>query len=102
MIPGDKIKTQMESHAMKTCILYFGEPGIGGWAGTTAGGGHEKEKKKKERKERARERKKGVKSNNPRRGGKECRGGIGYHHHGFDDVQRCPVCSASVQARRFQ
>jgi len=23
---------------------------------------------------------------------------ISYHHHGFDDVQRCPVGSVSVQA----
>jgi len=32
---------------------------------------------------------------------KKCRGdGISYHHHGFDDVQRCPVGSVSVQAWR--
>jgi len=26
--------------------------------------------------------------------------GISYHHHGFDDVQQCPVGSVSVQAWR--
>jgi len=31
---------------------------------------------------------------------KKCGGGerISYHHHGFDDVHRCPVGSVSVQA----
>jgi len=29
-------------------------------------------------------------------------GGISYHHHGFDDVQRCPVGSVSVQVWRPQ
>jgi len=30
------------------------------------------------------------------------RGEISYHHHRFDDVQRCPVGSVSVQAWRPQ
>jgi len=54
-----------------------------------AGGGDEKERKK------------GVKSKNPSERGKEVRGErISYHHHGFDDVQRCPGGSVSVQAWR--
>jgi len=87
---------------MQPCKLYFSELGIGGWAGTAAGGGCEKERRKKKRKERVRERKKGVKSSNPSGRGKEVQGGgIGYPHHRFGNVQRCPVGSVSMQAWRF-
>ena len=70
--PKNEMKMQMESDAVQPCKLYFGELGIGGQLERTVGGGHETERKKEERK---RERKKGVKSNNPRGRGKECRGG---------------------------
>jgi len=72
----------------------FGEPGIGGLAGTAAGrrGGRERETGKKKR---------GTVGKTPVGKEKQCRGErICYHHHGFDDVQRCPVGSVSVQAWR--
>jgi len=71
---------------MQPCKLCFGEPGIGGQAGTAAGG------EKTRQKERSKVKKAPVGEE------KKCGGGISYHHHGFDDVQRCPVCSVSVQA----
>ena len=70
----------------------FGEPGTGALAGTAAGRG-----------EKTRQEKKGVKSQKPQRARKRSAGAggeISHHHHGFDDVQRCPFGSVSVQAWR--
>jgi len=46
-MPGDEIKTQMQSYAVQPCKLYFGEPGIGGRAGMAAGGGEDETGKKR-------------------------------------------------------
>ena len=46
-IPGDKIKTQMESDTVQPCKLCFGEPEIGGQVGTAAGGGEDETEKKR-------------------------------------------------------
>ena len=43
--PKVKIRMQMESDAVQPCKLYFGEPGIGGGAGTAEGEGDERERK---------------------------------------------------------
>jgi len=37
----------MESYAVQPCKLYFGEPGIGGQAGTAAGRGEDETEKKR-------------------------------------------------------
>jgi len=52
----DKMKMQTESGAVQPCKLYFGEPGIRGWAGMAVGGGQEKERKKVEKPQQARKR----------------------------------------------
>jgi len=59
------------------------------WGRQRAGDGEDETGKKKK-----------VKSEKPQRARKRSAGGerISYHHHGFDDVQRCPVGSVSVQA----
>jgi len=59
--------------------------------------GRQQGEDKRRKEERERERKKGVKSDNPSRQGRECRG---------DQlpppwIQRCPVSSVSMQALRF-
>jgi len=69
----------------------FGEPGIGGLAGTAVGGGEDETGKKRSEVAKTSAGKE-----------KKCGGGeeISYHHHGFDDVQRCPFGSVSVQVWR--
>ena len=74
---------------MKSCKLYFGELGIGGWVGTAAGRGHEKEMKKKGKKGREKERSKVEQHQWTRKGVQGS--GICYYHHEFGDVQRCLV-----------
>ena len=46
-MPGDEIKTQMQSYAVQPCKLYFDEPGIGVWVGMAAGGGEDETGKKR-------------------------------------------------------
>jgi len=61
-------------------------------------------RKKEKKKEREGETKKeSSKVEQPQRASKGVggAGGISYHHHGFVDVQRCPVGSVSVQAWRI-
>jgi len=71
----------------------FGEPGIAGLAGTAVGGGRGEDETGKKK------RKKGKVGKTPAGEEKKCGGErISYHHHGFDDVQRCPIGSVSVQA----
>jgi len=54
--------------------------------------------------EKTRQEKRRVKSEKPQRARKISAGGVGegirYHHHGFNDIQRCPVGPVSVQAWR--
>jgi len=64
VIPGDEIKTQMQSYAVQPCKLYFGELGTGR-AGTAARGGERRRDRKK----------KGVKSEKPQQVRKRSAGG---------------------------
>ena len=71
----------------------FGEPGIRGLVGMAVRDG-EGEGRRRDRKK-----KKGKVGKTPPAKEKKCGGErISYHHHGFDDIQRCPVGSVSVQA----
>ena len=61
----------------------------------------ERKKKKKGKKGREKERKEWSRKT-PAGEERSAGGGIGYHHHRFDSVQRCPVGSVSVQERKSQ
>jgi len=81
---------QTQSYAMQPCKLYFWWTGNqrSGRDGSRGGVGEDKTEKER------------VKSEKPQQARKRSVGRerISYHHHGFNDVQRCPVGSVSVQA----
>jgi len=74
-----------QSDALQPCKLYFGELRTGGLAGRQRGGGQEEKRRKGARK-------KGVKSDNPSRWEKECRG----DRLPPPWIQRCPVMSSRL------